>query len=201
MKKIIPIQFHKGNGVFMKKAFWTAIIALVIEMTACDSKGNNGGSTTTPPSNSGGSQTAGQPTNNGGDTAGWRDSFAKASGIPNLPIPSNCEVDTGKTSSSKVTFTAKAEVTEDEFKAYAKQVFEIVKSASPDGNYKLSETYDSKGDAYGSFGDVPSSSKMTYWYYTRNDFIKQISIDGKGSTLIIKINDVYNPKTQERVKP
>lgn len=180
----------------MKKAITLALVFVLALslLTACggkDNTGSTGGNSNTPSTSQG--------NNNGGDTAGWQESFAKASGIPNLPIPSSCEVDAGKTNSSKVTFTAKAEVTEDAFKAYAEQVFDIVKSASPDGNYNLSDTY-SKDDAYGSFAEVPSSSKMTYWYYTRNDSIRQVSIDGEGSTFIVKVNDVYT-SAGERAKP
>jgi predicted small secreted protein len=180
---------------FTMKKFITLALAMVLAMsllTACgggNTTPSGGSSATNPPANSDTPGTS-QGGNNDGNTAGWATTFEKSTGIPNLPIPSNCEVDTGKTSVSTVTFTAKAEVTEDEFRAYAEQVFDIVKSASPDGNYELSDE-STKGDAFGSFGDAPSSSKLTYWYYTSNGFIEQISIDGKGSTLIVKVNDVY----------
>jgi major membrane immunogen (membrane-anchored lipoprotein) len=133
------------------------LLAVFTVLTACSGKKTTQTTNNSTPGTSQGGN------NDGGNTAGWAATFKEYTGISNLPIPSNCEVDTGNTSSRTVTFTAKAEVTEDEFKAYAEQVFDMTKSAFPDGNYGLSDTY-TKGDAYGIFADVPSSSKMTYWY-------------------------------------
>lgn len=169
----------------------TLALVLALSLAAC------GGNTDTP------SGSTGTPGNSqgGNDTAGWASTFETLTGIPNLPTPTGCEVSSDKTSSRTVTFTANAEITDDQFTAYAGQVFDLIKASSPDGNYDINYDGFVKGDAYGSFADVSVSSKYTYWYYTFNGYISQIAIDGKGSSIVVKVNDVYNTDTGERAKP
>jgi hypothetical protein len=133
-----------------------------------------------------------------GDDSDWAKSFEEATGLPGLPAYPVSEVSFNKNSPGSVTFTVKSKIDQDSdvYKAYAREVWDITKAASPDGIYSLNYDGFKRGEEAKAF-----NYQESIWYYTHRGYIAQLVLMVKGNTLTVRYDRVYNPKTRERSKP